>query len=183
MGLTSNANGIFQGFLSALHHVRHILTDNWKWYPIFYWRIFFTFVQMDNMIWSTPKSRHAKAAWSLKLVKADDFRVAHDSKLEWTYNSDRNGTSNAAYEQFYSWSNAWTYIYFAYFYHQFSLIIRTILITLLGTRHLWLNFWSSEFRIYEFRLINLVLKSFSQFLSFSSAETQVDDRNIYWRLG
>ena len=142
---------------------------------------FCTFVQMANMIWSTPKSRHAKAAWSLKLVKADDFRVAHDSKLEWTYNSDRNGTPNAAYEQFYSWSNAWPYIYFAYFYHQF---------TPYHTHHIdnftWnasLVTWSSEFRIYEFRLINLVLKSFSQFLSFSSAETQVDDRNIYWRLG
>ena len=142
---------------------------------------FCTFVQMANMIWSTPKSRHAKAAWSLKLVKADDFRVAHDSKLEWTYNSDRNGTPNAAYEQFYSWSNTWIYIYFAYFYHQF---------TPYHMHHIgnctWnasLVTWSSEFRIYEFRLINLVLKSFSQFLSFSSAETQVDDRNIYWRLG
>ena len=96
---------------------------------------FCTFVQMANMIWSTPKSRHAKAAWSLKLVKADDFRVAHDSKLEWTYNSDRNGTPNAAYEQFYSWSNAWTYIYFAYFYHRFGPYHTSNCINFRGFRH------------------------------------------------
>ena len=146
---------------------------------------FCTFVQMANMIWVKPKSRHAKAAWSLKLVKADDFRVAHDSKLEWTYNSDRNGTSNAAYEQFYSWSNAWIYIYFGYFYHRFAPYHTSKCINFRGFYHkfTWYASLVSEFRIYEFRLINLVLKSFSQFFSFSSAETQVDDRNIYWRLG